>query len=78
VQQTTYRRSGGRVVLLLDDGSELALRLFWPRRALVAALLSMRDDERVGWIVEARTVDGSDLTYYAWLATVTPPGARRR
>jgi hypothetical protein len=76
VRHTAYRRSGGRVQLELDDGSALALRLFWPRRAVVSALVSMYVDERVGWIVHARTTDGADVTFYAWLATVTPPGGR--
>ena len=76
VRHTAYRRSGGRVQLDLDDGSALALRLFWPRRASVSALVSMHVDDRVGWIVDARTTDGADLTFYAWLATMTPPGSR--
>jgi len=77
VRRTTYRRSGGRARLDLDDGSALALRLFWPRRASVTALVSMHFDERVGWIVVARTADGADVTFYAWLATVTRPDVRR-
>jgi hypothetical protein len=72
VWRTTYRRSGGRVQLELDDTTTLDLRLFWARRDTVAALTSMRFDERVGWIVVGHTTGRSDVTFYAWSATVTP------
>ena len=76
VRDTAYRRSGGRVRFELDDGSTLALRLFWPRRGAVDSIVSMVYDERIGWIVDARTVAGGTMTLYAWLATVTPSGGR--
>ncbi|MET0577158.1 MAG: hypothetical protein ABW122_00760 [Ilumatobacteraceae bacterium] len=79
VRSTTYRRAGRRVRLVLDGGGVLALRLFWPRRDDVAAIVSMRDEEQVGWVVVTRTTDGRRLVFYAWLAHVesaTDPPAR--
>jgi len=76
VRATTYRGGGRRVRFELGDGSTLALRLFWPRRDDVAAIVSMHDDERIGWIVTTRTVDGRDLVFYAWLAIAESPTER--
>jgi hypothetical protein len=76
VRRTTRRRAGSRVGLELDDSSTLALRLFWPRRDVVTALVSLRYDDRVGWIAVARTAIGAEVILYAWLATITPADGR--
>jgi hypothetical protein len=72
VRDTVVRGHGHRVRLELDDGSVLALRMFWPRPQSVAALVSVRWDERIGWVVAVRTTTGEQMIDYAWLATLTP------
>ena len=42
VRDTVVRRHGDRIALFLDDDSVLRLKLFWPRRQIVAALTSIR------------------------------------
>lgn len=77
VRSTIYYHEGQRVILELDDDSTVELRLYWPRDAAAAALLSVRFDDHVGWILDARTTAGEEMRYYAWHATVpippTPP-----
>jgi hypothetical protein len=72
VRDTIVRRNGDRVWLYLDDDSVLRLRMFWPRRQIVAALLSVRWSNRIGWVVVVRTTAGEEVTDYAWLATLRP------
>ncbi len=72
VRETCVRRKGDRVRLVLDDDSVLSLRMFWPRPQTVAALMSVRWDDRIGWVVVVRTARGDRLIDYAWLATLTP------
>jgi len=72
VRETLVRRHGDRVSLFLDDDSVLKLKLFWPRRQIVAALTSIRWSRRIGWIVGVRTTAGDEIVEYAWLATLTP------
>jgi len=74
VRQSDVRRDGRRIRLELDDGSTLRLRLFYPRREAVAALLDVRWDDRIGWVVTVRTTRGERRTDYAWLATVDDAG----
>jgi len=72
VRDTVVRRHGDRITLFLDDDSVLRLKLFWPRRQIVAALKSIRFSSRIGWIVTVRTTAGDDVVEYAWLATLRP------
>jgi hypothetical protein len=72
VRDTVIRRQGDRVTYVLDDDSVLALRMFWPRPQTVAALMSVRWDDRIGWVVVVRTSAGKRMIDYAWLATLTP------
>ena len=66
------RRHGDRVALFLEDDSMLRLKLFWPRRQIVAALMSIRWSRRIGWIIGVRTTAGEEILEYAWLATPKP------
>ena len=54
------RRHGDRYAFL-DDDSVLRLKLFWPRRQIVAALKSIRCSSRIGWIVTVRPTRSSVL-----------------
>jgi hypothetical protein len=72
VRDTVVRRGGDRVALYLDDDSVLALRMYWPRPQIIAALVSVRRDSRVGWVVVVRTTAGERVIDYAWLATLKP------
>jgi hypothetical protein len=56
----------------LDDGSVLELKLFWPRRVVVAALVSVRFKDSVGWIVRVRSTAGEPVHLAAWLARLYP------
>jgi hypothetical protein len=73
VRESTIRRGGTRLQLELDDGSTLWLRLFYPRRQAVAALIGVRWEEQIGWIVTVRTTSGERRDDYAWLAELDPP-----
>ena len=70
MRDTVVRRHGDRITL--DDDSVLRLKLFWPRRQIVAALKSIRFSSRIGWIVTVRTTAGDDVVEYVWLATLRP------
>lgn len=72
VRHSTPGFSGDRTLLHLDDGTVLKLRLYWPRREPIAALCSIRWAASVGWVVQARSTAGDDLTLYAWRAVVEP------
>jgi hypothetical protein len=75
VRHTEVRHAGQRETLHLDDDTVLSLRLFWARTSRVAALCSVRWDDRVGWILVVRTTAGARRIDYAWLAELTPAAA---
>lgn len=70
VVETTYRRGGSRVAFALSTGAVLDLRLFWPIRQAVVALVSIHFDERIGWVAVGCTAEGGHIALYAWLATL--------
>lgn len=72
VLATEYRRGGDRVAFLLDGAGKLHLRLYWRRDADITDLVSIRFDERVGWIAVGRTAEHRHVVFYAWLATLQP------
>lgn len=63
-----------RVDVRLDDGSLCRLRLFRPLRAAVGSIVSLRWDDDLSWVVDARTVSGQRYVLYAWLVQITTPG----
>lgn len=69
---------GDRVTMWLDDGSLMKLKLFWPVSRPLAAVLSVRFDARVGWLVSARTTSGERVVLCAWLARLFPAGSVAR
>jgi hypothetical protein len=71
VLATIFGHGGQRVDLHLDDAI-LKLRLFWSRHDAVAALESIRWDDRIGWVLVVRRAHGERRIDYAWLATITP------
>ena len=77
VRTSTARAGGARVRYELDDDTALTLRLFWARRETVAALCSMRWEDRIGWVVALRTTAGERLVAFAWLAGLTPMASAR-
>jgi hypothetical protein len=78
VAHNTWGMFGDRIRLFLDDGSLMALKLFWPRPVAAAALVSVRFDHRIGWVVDARAASGERLVYFAWLARLFPADGARR
>ncbi len=68
VQHSHNGFSGDRMTLHLDDGQILKLSLLWPRRHAIAALVSVRWSQHVGWVLEARTAAGDAVMLYAWRA----------
>jgi len=71
VRETVVRRGGRLLTLDLDGDSRLILRLFWPRTDVVAAVMSIDWDDRIGWAVVVRTAGGRRRVDYAWLASIT-------
>jgi hypothetical protein len=78
VAHTTWGVFGDRIRLFLDDGSLMTLKLFWPRPIVAAALVSVRFDHRIGWVVGARAASGDRLIYFAWLARLFPDSGTHR
>jgi hypothetical protein len=72
VVSTSVRAGGERLRLRLAGEAVLRLRLYWPREEPVAALESLRWDERIGWVVVVRTAGGRRIDY-AWLAVLDEP-----
>lgn len=72
VAHNTWGWFGDRLRLWLDDGSLLQLKLFWAVPGPLAAVLSVRFDRRVGWLVTARTTSGDRVLLCAWFARLFP------
>ena len=64
--------AGDRWRLELDDGSVLRMKLYWPVRRAVAALLSLDWVEGEGWRAVVRATDGDRLLVRAFAASLTP------
>jgi hypothetical protein len=62
---------GDRLSILLDNGAMVKMKLLWPNRERLAALISLRWRNGVGWVLRARSTAGEAITYYGWTATVT-------
>lgn len=63
--------AGDRWRLELDDGSVLRMKLYWPVRKAVAALLSLTWIEGEGWRAVVRSTDGDRILLRAFSATLT-------
>ncbi|MCU1359254.1 MAG: hypothetical protein JWN99_543 [Ilumatobacteraceae bacterium] len=72
VSHSTGGFSGNRVTLHLDAGVVLRLKLFWPVKSGIAALLHIGWDRSVGWVIDVRTAAGDRKRLYAWHAQVVP------
>jgi hypothetical protein len=72
VRHNTCGFSGDRWRLELDDGSVLRLKLYWPVRRAVAALLDLTWVEGEGWRAVVRSTDGDRVLVRAFAATLTP------
>ena len=62
---------GDRLSILLDNGAMVKMKLLWPRRERLAALISLRWRKGVGWVLRARSTAGDVITCYGWTATVS-------
>ena len=63
--------AGDRWRLELDDGSVLRLKLYWPVRRAVVALLSLVWIDGEGWRAVVRSSDGERVLLRAFSATLT-------
>ena len=63
--------AGDRWRLELDDGSVLRLKLYWPVRRAVVALLSLVWIDGEGWRAVVRSSDGERVLLRAFTATLT-------
>ena len=73
VQDTLCGFSADRVTMELDDGHVLVVRLLRRRRITVAALCSIRWDDRVGWLIVVRASTGEHVLLKAWRADLHLP-----
>ncbi|MFT3853458.1 MAG: hypothetical protein QM733_12075 [Ilumatobacteraceae bacterium] len=71
VRHNTCGVTADRWRLDLDDGSRVTLRLYGPRRATLAALLSLSWVAEEGWRAVVRTTGGDRLDVRAFSATVS-------
>ena len=72
VRQSWSGFAADRMTLVLDDGQVLKLSLLWPRRNVIASLLSVRWSSHVGWELHARDACGDTVPLYAWRARLLP------
>ena len=72
VRQSWRGFAADRMTLHLDNGQIMKLSLVWPRRNVIASLLSVRWSSQVGWVVEARDACGDTVALYAWRARLLP------
>jgi hypothetical protein len=72
VQQTWLGFAADRMTLHLDNGQVLKLSLLWPRRNVIASLMSVRWSSHVGWVLQARDSAGDVVSLYAWRVQLLP------
>jgi len=59
--------AGGRkLILRLDDGTELRLNLYWPERRPVASLCAIDWQEQIGWAIDLELWNNQPSRVYAW------------
>jgi hypothetical protein len=63
--------AGDRWCVELDGGGVLKMKLYWPVRRAVAALLSLTWVEGEGWRAVVRSTDGERVLLRAFSATLT-------
>lgn len=74
IRHTRPGFSRDRLSISLDDDSTLKLKLFWPLKATLSSLVSIRWEDDIGWVVIGRSTRGDQVTSYAWMASVVPSG----
>ena len=70
VRHNTCGFAGDRWRLDLDDGSVLRMKLYWPVRRAVAALLDLTWVDGEGWRAVVRSTDGDRVLLRAFSATL--------
>ena len=73
VQDTVCGFSADRLVMLLDGGETLVVRLLSRCRTTAAALCSIRWEDRLGWLIVVRTSTGDRILLKAWRAELHLP-----
>jgi hypothetical protein len=73
VQDTVCGFSADRLAMLLDGGETLVVRLLSRCRITVAALCSVRWEDRLGWLIVVRTSTGDRILLKAWRAELHLP-----
>jgi hypothetical protein len=71
VQHNSCGFSGDRWCVELDGGGLLKMKLYWPVRRSVAALLSLMWIDGEGWRAVVRSTDGDRVLLRAFSATLT-------
>ena len=75
VQDTVCGFSADRLVMLLDGGETLVVRLLSRCRTTAAALCSIRWEDQLGWLIVVRTSTGDRILLKAWRAELHLPAA---
>ena len=70
-----YGFSRDRPALLLADGTVLRMKLFWPVRAAVAMVCSLRWRDGVGWALGVLSPADQASILYAWQLSIVEPSA---
>jgi len=76
VRESHFGLCGDRLSIVLDNGATIKMKLLWPHRERLAALISLHWRNGVGWVLRGRSTAGETITCYGWDASITGLGTR--